>query len=241
MIAPAPAAPDIRVLVSDRDPAVLHLLEQVLRRSGYRVVSAPEPLEVARALDPAATDIVILQVGGALDLRPLQALRTNVALAHLRVLAVLPPEEDDRVADALEEGADDCMVKPLSPRELLARILAMARRIERPATVLSFDGLTIDLRSRAVQVGSELVLLPPREFDLLAYLALHPNEVITRDRLLAQVWGASATWQLGETLTEHVHRLRRRIEHEPSDPRWLRTVRGVGYLFDTTADAAAGD
>jgi two-component system alkaline phosphatase synthesis response regulator PhoP len=230
---PVPA--ELCVLVSDRDPAVRLLLERMLARNGHGVVTAADPRTVANDGSLEGVDIAILEVGGDLGLRPLQAVRAAGPLAPLWVLTVLPPGEEEDVAVALEEGADDCMVKPLSPRELLSRVRAMARRVERPTTVLEFAGLTIDLRARAVTAGHRLVALPPREFDLLVFLASHPNEVISRGRLLNEIWGASARWQPGDTLTEHVHRLRRRLEEQPTRPRWLRTVRGVGYLFDAEA------
>jgi two-component system phosphate regulon response regulator PhoB len=226
-----PAPENVCVLVSDRDPAVRYLLEQVLRRRRYTVRTSSEPLAIAREPDMGRVDLAVVQIGGELQLGPIRALRTTAALSEVWILALLGPTEEDDLPVALEEGADDCMVKPISPRELLARVEAMVRRIRRPVSALAFDGLTIDLRTREVRVGDELVPMPPREFDLLAFLALHPNEVLTRERLLAEVWGPTAAWQPSETLTEHMHRLRRRIEIEPAQPRWLQTARGVGYRF----------
>jgi two-component system alkaline phosphatase synthesis response regulator PhoP len=103
---------------------------------------------------------------------------------------------------------------------------------------LRYGSLEIDLAARAVRVGGEPVELAAREFDLLAFLAGRPGEAFTREQLLTNVWHSSADWQQRETVTEHVHRLRLRIEEDPSRPRWLVTVRGVGYRFSGSASVA---
>ena len=96
---------------------------------------------------------------------------------------------------------------------------------------LRFDGLSIDLRTREVLVGDRPVELTALEFDLLAFLASSPRQVFSRETLLDRVWGSSSEWQTTSTVSEHIHRLRRKIETNPSEPRWLQTMRGVGYRF----------
>jgi DNA-binding response OmpR family regulator len=114
----------------------------------------------------------------------------------------------------------------------VARTNAVLRRTAKaPERHLRYGALDIDLASRTVRVGDRLVDLAAREFDLLAFLATHPNEVFSREQLLANVWQSSADWQQRETVTEHVHRIRSRLEDDPSRPRWLITARGVGYRF----------
>jgi DNA-binding response OmpR family regulator len=140
--------------------------------------------------------------------------------------------EADRVL-GLKLGADDYVVKPFSPAEIAARIATVLRRVRPPATSrLEFDGLVIDLNTREVHVNGELVTTTAKEFDLLAFLASSPRQVFSREQLLDHVWKSSSEWQSADTVTEHIRRLRRRIEPDPEHPRWISTVWSVGYRFD---------
>jgi DNA-binding response OmpR family regulator len=147
-------------------------------------------------------------------------------------------EEADRVI-GLKMGADDYVVKPFSAAELSARIESVLRRAQMRATAvpeatnrLAFPGLVIELQTRDVTVGGEKVEVTAKEFDLLAFLAGSPRQVFSREQLLRQVWGSSSDWQSDATITEHVRRLRRKVEQDPDNPRWITTVRGVGYRFE---------
>jgi two-component system phosphate regulon response regulator PhoB len=134
------------------------------------------------------------------------------------------------------------VVKPFSAAELSARIEAVLRRASvraaapgpppGPANRLAFDGLVVDLQTREVTVGGRKVEMTAKEFDLLAFLAASPRQVFSREQLLQQVWASSSDWQSDATITEHVRRLRRKIEEDPDHPRWIVTVRGVGYRFE---------
>jgi DNA-binding response OmpR family regulator len=153
------------------------------------------------------------------------------------ILLTARTEETDRVL-GLELGADDYVVKPFSPRELAARVRTVLRRVGRsgpptPSESLVFDGLEIDGRSREVRVDGELVELTAKEFDLLAYLASAPRQVFSRGQLLEQVWDSSTDWQDASTVTVHIRRIRRKIERDPNEPRWITTVWGVGYRFES--------
>jgi two-component system phosphate regulon response regulator PhoB len=136
-------------------------------------------------------------------------------------------------------GADDYVVKPFSPGELLARIQSVLRR-SRPAQRaahavtggLRFGDLWIDRRSREVECGGQLVELTAKEFDLLVFLATSPRQVFSRRQLLEHVWSSSGDWQDEATVTEHVHRLRPKITTDPDGPPRIVTVRGVGYRFE---------
>jgi DNA-binding response OmpR family regulator len=134
-------------------------------------------------------------------------------------------------------GADDYVVKPFSPQELVSRVRAVLRRIGREETEngnereLSFDGLSIDPRSRVVKVMDAEVELTAREFDMLHLLARHPRQVFTREQLLDRVWGGAQYIDPG-TVTVHVRRLREKLENDPSNPTRLLTVWGVGYKFE---------
>lgn len=142
-------------------------------------------------------------------------------------------EEDARVR-GLDLGAADYVVKPFLPKEFAARVRAALRRDECAAGQPLVHGeLTVDIVKRAVRRANRDVQLTRREFDLLAYLASSPGRVISREELLEQVWASSGKRQDPATVTEHVRRLRLKIEDDPAHPRWLRTVRGIGYRLDS--------
>ena len=138
--------------------------------------------------------------------------------------------EADRI-NGLDRGADDYLVKPFSPDELAARARALLRR-SGGADRIEAGALTIDRGARQVLLDGSPVELSPMEFDLLAFLAATPRKLYTREQLLQHVWHSSAGWQDPKTVTQHVHRLRHKLEPEPARPRWLRTVARVGYRFD---------
>jgi DNA-binding response OmpR family regulator len=145
-------------------------------------------------------------------------------------------EEIDRIA-GLEMGADDYIVKPFSPQELVSRVRAVLRRISRektsttPDQVLTFGELIIDSPSRTVSVAGDEVQLTVKEFDMLYLLAQHPKQVYTREQLLERIWGGAEYIDPG-TVTVHIRRVREKIENDPSNPMRLITVWGVGYKFE---------
>jgi len=227
------------VLVIDDDPQVRTLVSRLLRHEGYEVVEAGDAGEALRHVDQREPDLVLLdvvmpQVDG-IDLLAEIRTRSNVPVIMLTALG----DEADRIL-GLKSGADDYMVKPFSPGELSARIESVLRRsqmssnsVQGSATeALTFGELEIDQRTRDVKLDGQLVELTAREFDLLFFLASSPRQVFDRQQLLTQVWQSSADWQDPATVTEHVRRIRRKIESDPDRPRWLKTVRGVGYRFE---------
>jgi len=224
------------VLVVDDEPMLRHLLSRLLRMEGYEVMEAEDgqaALEIIRNVEP---DLVLLDVmlptRDGIDV--LGDLRRTSDVPVILVSAL--GDEADRVI-GLKAGADDYVVKPFSAAELSARIESVLRRaasraVPEVANELSFDRLLIDLGTRDVTVAGEKVEMTAKEFDLLAFLAGSPRQVFTREQLLQQVWGSSSDWQSDATITEHVRRLRRKIEDDPDNPRWITTVRGVGYRFE---------
>ena len=200
---------------------------------GYAVDEAadgPSAIERVRGNPP---DLVLLDVmmPGQDGLDVLARLRQTDDVPV--ILLTAKDDEADRVV-GLRLGADDYVGKPFSPAEVAARIDTVLRRARSPRGTarLHFDGLDIDLASREVIVRGELVEMPAREFELLVFLASAPRQAFSREDLLGAVWGSSADRQQPSTVTEHVRRLRQKVEVDPDRPRWLRTVRGVGYRFD---------
>ena len=212
---------------------VREVVTRYLERDGFRVDAAEDgltALELARARPP---DLLILDV--MLPTKDgfsvLQELRRTSSVPV--ILLTARAEETDRVL-GLELGADDYVVKPFSPRELSARVRSVLRRSNpsEPGVRLEFEGLSIDPKTREVDVEGMTIDLTPKEFDVLAFLASHPRQVFSRSQLLQQVWDSSAEWQDPATVTVHMRRLRSKLEADPQNPRWLLTVWGVGYRFD---------
>lgn len=221
-----------RVLVVDDEPMVREVVGSYLTREGFRVSEAEDGPSALRCLETDPPDLVVLDVMLP-ELDGFEVLRRvgpdgDVPVIFLTARA----EELDRVL-GLELGADDYVVKPFSPRELVARVRSILRRVDRGNTVsrMEFDGLVIDGGTREVIRDGDLIELTPREFDLLAHLASSPRQVFSRQQLLEQVWDSSAEWQDPSTVTVHVRRCRRKLEYDIERPRWIQTVWGVGYRF----------
>ncbi len=221
------------VLVVDDEPMVREVVAAYLEREGYRVAEAKDGAAALDAVAAQLPDLVVLdlmlpRVDGYEVMRRLRR-RADIPV----ILLTARTEEPDRVL-GLELGADDYVVKPFSPRELAARVRSVLRRARpRPEPVrLEFAGLTIDTGAREVLAAGAPVELTAREFDLLAFLAASPRQVFSRGQLLEQVWDSSPDYQDPSTVTVHVRRIRRKIEPDPENPRWVVTVWGVGYRFE---------
>lgn len=226
-------ANDRRVLVVDDEPMIREVVARYLEREGFRVDLASDgqaALRLARERRPHLV-ILDLMLPDTRGLDILGALRESGAVPVIVLTA--RGDEGDRVL-GLELGADDYVVKPFSPRELTARVRSVLRRVEppTPTAALEFDDLRIDPTTREVAVDGAAVSLTAREFELLAFLASSPRQVFSRGQLLAEVWDSSPDWQDPATVTVHIGRLRQKLERDPQRPRWLTTVRGVGYRFD---------
>ena len=223
------------VLVVEDEPSIAEVVALYLRRAGFAVLSAGDGQEALDVLAEATPDLVVLdlmlpRVDGYEVTRRLRAQGDTPI-----IMLTARKSEADRIA-GLEMGADDYVVKPFSPQELVSRVRAVLRRASSPAgspeeAPLEFDGLTIDPVSRSVVVRGEERSLTVKEFDLLATLARRPRQVFNRDRLLELVWG-SADYIDPSTVTVHVRRVREKIEEDPSQPRFITTVWGVGYRFE---------
>lgn len=227
-----------KILVVDDDSEITKLLENYLTGEGYDVVVAFSGASALSATSLSEPDLVLLDIVlGAEDGRDV--------LRELRLISDVPTIfltgrglESERIA-GLKMGADDYIVKPFALGEVSARIESVLRRsgislaqheIERPN--LKFGELQINESTHEVRLAGELLELTSKEFSLLAFLASSPRQVFSREQLLEHVWSSSSEWQNDATVTEHIRRLRSKIESDPDHPRWITTVRGFGYRFE---------
>ena len=220
------------ILVVDDEPTIREIVVSYLAREGYETLEAADGQRARELVEADPPDLVVLDVmlPGIDGLDLCRWIRSSSRLPVIMLTA--RGEESDRIV-GLELGADDYVTKPFSPRELVARVRTVLRRAE-PETILeehlSFNGLAIDSGTREVTKSGKPLRLTAREFDLLWFLARHPRRVFSREDLMRRVWGYSAALDTG-TVTVHVRRLREKIEEQPSHPRHLETVWGVGYRF----------
>jgi len=220
------------VVIVDDDPEIRGIVRDVLERDGYRVSTVGDGEALLAMLRGHHPDLIVLDLMLP-GIQGLEVLRRVQERGRVPTIVLSGKgSETDRVV-GLEMGADDYLTKPFSQRELLARVRAVLRRASVPVTdeVLDFGDLTIDLRTREVVVDGHRVDLTALEFDLLVFLASAPRQVFSREALLDRVWGSSAEWQTTATVSEHIHRLRRKIEADPARPTRIETLRGAGYRF----------
>ncbi len=231
-----------RVAIIEDEKDIVDLVRYNFRKEGFEVASflrGKEGLEQMRRNPPdlVLLDIMLPDVDG---FEVCKKLRADDRLKDLPVIFLTAKgEEIDRVL-GLEIGADDYVVKPFSPRELVARVRAVLRRRERPVEkhdVVETSGFRLDSRTQEVVVRGRAVELSALEFKLLHYLASHPRQVFSRERLLDEVWGRDR-FVTPRTVDVHIRRVREKIEEQPERPRYLQTVRGSGYRFSLDAEAA---
>jgi DNA-binding response OmpR family regulator len=220
------------VLVVDDEPIVREVVVRYLEREGFRTREAGDGEAARRLIEREAPGLVVLDLMLP-GLDGLELCRWIRARSDLPVIMLTARgEEADRIV-GLELGADDYVAKPFSPRELAVRVRAVLRRAEhvpRSDERLSFSGLAIDGATREVRCGGVVQRTTAREFELLWFLASHPRRVFSRGHLMDRVWGYEAAVDTG-TVTVHIRRLREKLEADPSHPRLLETVWGVGYRF----------
>ena len=222
------------VLVVDDEPTIAEVVSRYLERAGYRTRTAGDGARALAMIGSQRPDLVVLD----LMLPGIDGLEVMRRLRHADqepigvILLTAKGEEADRVI-GLRLGADDYVVKPFSPLELVARVDAVLRRVDSaPAqqAPIELTDLTIDPVARQVYVRGEEVVLTQREFDVLLFLARHPGQAFSRNQLMDAVWQYSFYTDTS-TVTVHVRRLRAKIEADPSRPRHIQTVWGLGYRF----------
>jgi DNA-binding response OmpR family regulator len=221
-----------RVLIVDDEPEIVRGIEDNLRFEGYQTLAATNgetglALACQEAPDLILLDIMMPRVSGWDVCRELRRRGIDVPVIMLTARA----EEADRVR-GLELGADDYITKPFSVRELMARVHAVLRRPgpRRKAALLAFGDVRIHIQARQVFKGGREVSMTRKEFDLLVYLVEHRGEIVTRERLLDQVWGYER-FPTTRTVDTHILRLRRKFEVDPDCPAFILTVHGQGYRF----------
>jgi DNA-binding response OmpR family regulator len=228
------------IFVLEDDQDISRLVQHNLEVAGFAVRPFIHPSAVLAEAERKAPDLFLLDImvpgGDGLDL--CRRIRRNPALSVTPVIFVTArTSESDRVL-GLELGADDYISKPFSPRELIARVKAVLRRFERPAapTSMTFDQVEIDTGAMQLKVKGELTATTATEFRLLEYLARHPGRVFSRDHLLDAVWG-DARFVTPRSVDVYVRRIREKIESDPENPQYLKTVRGAGYRFEMPKEA----
>jgi two-component system, OmpR family, response regulator ResD len=223
------------VLVVDDEPTIGEVVGRYLQRAGYATRVVHDGRGALSAVERERPDLVVLDLmlPGLDGLEVMRRLRDRDPAARLAIILLTARgEESDRVV-GLRLGADDYVVKPFSPAELVARVDAVLRRVDTagdPEPPLRFDGLEIDPSARTVTVDGAPAALSQREFDVLLFLARHPGRAFTRSQLMDHVWQYSFYTDTS-TVTVHIRRLRAKIERDPAHPRFVETVWGVGYRF----------
>ena len=227
------------ILVVDDEPQIVQVVHDYLKQAGYRVVVARDgqaALAVARHEHPDLIVLDLMLPGGLDGLDVCRSLRRDPALADVPIIMLTARiEETDRLI-GLELGADDYVTKPFSPREVVARVRAVLRRARRdgpPPGIVRVGELAVDLTRRSVTAGGQSVSLTPTEFDLLAVLARNPSRPFTRAQLLDLVYDVAYAGY-DRAIDSHIKNLRRKIEPDPRQPRYIITVYGVGYKFCET-------
>jgi DNA-binding response OmpR family regulator len=231
--------PPGRIMVVDDDPTLSDVVGRYLIRDGHQVICAADGYAALRRVEEDPPDLVVLDLmlPGMSGLEVCRRLREHWPIPVVMLTAL--GEETDKLA-GFETGADDYVTKPFSPRELAMRVRSVLRRARggglsgaAPPGLLSDGSLAVDLSAHEVRLGPELVSLTSREYDLLVFLLRHPRQAFTREELLDTVWN----WSFGDTstVTVHVRRLREKLERDPTRPRRIATVWGIGYRYEPEA------
>jgi two-component system, OmpR family, KDP operon response regulator KdpE len=222
-----------RILVVDDDPQIRRVMRATLAASRYEVGDARSGEEALEKLRSESYDLVLLDINMPMmsGMETCKAIRANSEIAI--IMLTVSDSEKDKVR-ALDSGADDYVTKPFNTPELLARIRAALRRLPLPPAArlqrITLDGAAIDLAARSVILKGRITRLTPKELELLSYFVVHPNRTISHRELLQAVWGPDYGEEL-EYLRVFINRLRKKIEPDPSHPRFLLTDAWAGYRF----------
>lgn len=223
------------VLLVDDEDHIRELCRLYLESSGFEITEAEDGGSALKKLEQQQVDLVVLDImlPGIDGFEVLKTIRSRQVWLPVVMLTAVGDEED-RIA-GLEQGADDYLIKPFSPKELVARVKAVLRRAQSPAApedmeVIRFPHLMVDASQHLATAGGEELTLTPREFDLLWFLASHPQQVFSRDQLLDRVWGFDFEGD-GRTVDVHITRLRQKLLKTASAYQYIETIWGQGYRF----------
>jgi len=230
-----------KILVVEDEPDIRKLVQYNLAQEHFKVLEAEDGEQALKIVQRDQPNLLILDLmlPGLSGIELCRILRDRSDTAKLPILMLTAKAgETDRVL-GLEMGADDYLTKPFSPRELVARVRAILRRAAsaaetEPLPAYDRGGLKIDFTTYEVFARGKNIKLTLKEFELLRFLVQNPNRVLSRDQLLDRVWGGE-TFVTPRTVDVHIRRLRKAIEKDDSHPRWILTLRGVGYKFDEKA------
>jgi DNA-binding response OmpR family regulator len=225
------------ILVVDDEPKIVKLAQDYLEQAGFRVVAAHEGgtgIAIARHEHP---DLIVLDLNlpdkDGIDVCRVMRRESDVPI----IMLTARDAETDRLI-GLELGADDYITKPFSPRELVARVRTVLRRVRgdvQPAGIIRADDLEIDVNGHNVKRHGEAIHLTPSEFSLLTMLAQHPGRVLSREQLLERLYGVSYDG-LARSVDAHIKNLRQKLEDDPTNPRYVLTIYGVGYKFNAGSE-----
>ena len=232
---PAGEEMESRILVVDDERVITDVVEEYLRHAGYDVAVAGDGRDAMDLFQEWGPDLVVLDLmlPGLDGLEVCRRIRKDSSIPIIMLTA--RGDETDRIV-GLELGADDYVAKPFSPRELVARVRSVLRRVQQPVSpdekrIIRLDDLSMNSRKREVLVRGAEANLTAKEFDLLYFLASHPGQVFSRGQLMDQVWDYHYEGDYS-TVTVHIRRLREKIEADPERPRYIKTVWGVGYKLE---------
>ncbi|WP_434751511.1 response regulator transcription factor [Paenibacillus amylolyticus] len=226
-----------RILVADDDSNITDVCRRYLEREGYTVVTAKDGAEAIEQWRNQTPDLIVLDLmmpyKNGLEVCNEIRQTEDVPIVMLTARG----EEQDRLM-GLTMGADDYLTKPFSPRELVLRVKAIMRRMRTvqvstandSSHTISYEGLTINFVKREVEIDGKLIELTVTEFEMLYLLASHPGQVFSRSQMLSKIWDLSYEGDT-TTVTVHIRRLREKIEQNASDPKYIKTVWGIGYKF----------
>ncbi|SES94704.1 response regulator transcription factor [Anaerobranca gottschalkii] len=227
---------DKKILIVEDDLEIANLIKDYLKREGFIIEIAQDGLKGLQLTNTFQPDLIILDImlpklNGFEICKEVRSFNKNIP-----IIIVSAKDEDNDTILGLDLGADDYITKPFSPSVLTARVKALMRRSlvnngEITPAILKFQDLTIDLAGYNVFVGENQINLPTKEFELLKFLATHPRQVFTREEIYEHVWGLDSLGDVA-TVTVHVKRLRQKIEKNPTDPQYIKTVWGIGYKFE---------
>jgi DNA-binding response OmpR family regulator len=228
------------IFILEDDQDISRLVQHTLEAAGFSVRAFITPAATLADAERRAPDLFLLDImvpgGDGLDV--CRRIRRNPALAAIPVIFLTARTSESERVLGLELGADDYIIKPFSPRELVARVKAVLRRFERPTapSSVNFGNVQVDSGAMQLTVNAQPVATTATEFRLLEYLVRHPGRVFSRDQLLDSVWG-DARFVTPRSVDVYVRRIREKIEADPEDPQFLKTVRGAGYRFELPREA----